>query len=670
LYHGGCDGAGRSITFLFDRPKGKNMFNFRSALITVSMLACVNAVHAAKSATILDSLLTEVQVIASKYPSKLSQTGKVVSVITQEQIQRSLGKNLGEILQESVGISIVGARSAPGSNQEVYVRGASTGNVLLLIDGFPANDPSHISSVMDWNLIDLGSLERIEIMKGGQSTLYGSDATAGVINLITRKSGSSISLQAGGFGTHAETFQLQKSLKSFHLGLALKNFQTQGFSAAANQAERDGMGQQNIRLNLGSALGKYADWDLYYQSEFYQASLDGGPFMDERDYTAKASNHAFRGQFHRQFTQGDLFVRLFHDITHRFFRNDSTDIPINAYANYSESSYVGINQGAETYVKWKLPFGIQSIAGIEYRNQATSQSDFSISGYGRYDSPALAASLANIQLLGTYITFEKHQADVWGFELGGRLNNHSLYGNNFTYHVNPYVYLWPKGKWFMNYYSSFKAPSLYQLYSPYGNQSLKAEQGKTFEVGYEQQLGKFYVRLVGFQQAVQDGIVFQSIDVDPYGRYFNVTKQNTKGLELEARYARKGFSTEFAYTYLDGQMNQMNNGRDSTYSSLIRRPKHQLSLRLNQQVTKKWSASFYAQYVGERPDYYYDDATYQTQGVTLSGYVWTELQSTYVLNKQWRVQALLKNLLNQAPVELYGYSGQARNVQISLFGIF
>ena len=430
------------------------------------------------------------------------------------------------------------------------------------------------------------------------------------------------------------------------------------------------MGQQNIRVNLGSTIGKHADWDLYYQSEFYQASLDGGPFMDERDYTAKASNHAFRGQFHQQFVKGDLFVRLFQDITHRFFRNDSTDIPANAWSNYSESAYLGLNQGAEGYVKWKLPAGIQTVAGVEFRNQSTAQSDYSISAYGRYDSPALAASLANIQLLGTYLTFEKHQEDVWGLELGGRLSNHSLYGNNFTYHVNPYVYVWPKGKLFANYYSSFKAPSLYQLYSPYGNKDLKAEQGKTFEAGFEQNFGALYVRLVGFQQDVQNGIVFQSIAVDPYGRYANVSKQNTSGIELEARYTWKGFAAELGYTYLDGKMHNQIDGKDTTYSSLIRRPKNQLSLRVNQQVTKRWSASVYAQYVGERTDYYYDDATYQTQSVILPGYVWTELQSTYALNKRWRVQAILKNVLNQMPTEMYGYSGQPRNLQLSLLGTF
>jgi vitamin B12 transporter len=80
--------------------------------------------------------------------------------------------------------------------------------------------------------------------------------------------------------------------------------------------------------------------------------------------------------------------------------------------------------------------------------------------------------------------------------------------------------------------------------------------------------------------------------------------------------------------------------------------------------------SAYAQYVGDRLDYYYDDASYQTKEVTLKGYVWTELQSSYALSANWRVQVLLKNVFNQAPVELYGYSGQPRNLQCSLLGRF
>jgi vitamin B12 transporter len=103
-------------------------------------------------------ILEEVEVSAPKLAGKLARTGKVLTLITADQIRASLGKSLGELLQEQVGISVVGARSAPGSNQEIYVRGANTGHVLLLMDGFPLNDPSHISQVMDWNLINLANI--------------------------------------------------------------------------------------------------------------------------------------------------------------------------------------------------------------------------------------------------------------------------------------------------------------------------------------------------------------------------------------------------------------------------------------------------------------------------------------------------------------------------------
>jgi vitamin B12 transporter len=160
------------------------------------------------------------------------------------------------------------------------------------------------------------------------------------------------------------------------------------------------------------------------------------------------------------------------------------------------------------------------------------------------------------------------------------------------------------------------------------------------------------------------------LDVEPYGRYENVSKQKTQGLELEVRYAWKGFSTELGYTYLDGKMQQQVNGKDTTYSSLIRRPKHQGSLRLNQTISKKWSTSIYAQYVGNRMDYYYDDASFQTKEVALKSYVWTELQVSYAFSAKWRLQFLWKNVLNQIPEELYGYSGQPSNLQVSLMGRF
>src|ERR1044071_6291835 len=132
--------------------------------------------------------LDEVVLTANKYPKKQSETGKVVTVITRERLERSSGRTLEEVLNTVVGTTIVGANNNYGNTVRTSIRGSSDGNVLILVDGIPVNDPSVNKNYFDLNFFLIDQVERIEILKGGQSTLYGSDAVAGVINIITRKS--------------------------------------------------------------------------------------------------------------------------------------------------------------------------------------------------------------------------------------------------------------------------------------------------------------------------------------------------------------------------------------------------------------------------------------------------------------------------------------------------
>ena len=624
------------------------------------------------------TLLDEVEVSAPKLAGKLARTGKVLTLITAEQIRASMGKSLGELLQEQVGISVVGARSAPGSNQEIYVRGANTGHVLLLMDGFPLNDPSHISQVMDWNLINLANIQKIEIIKGGQSTLYGSDAMSAVINLVSKKNEQDVTsgtwlVQGGGFGTYATQLQVNTSLAQNRFGISFQNYSTEGFSAAKDsvkKGENDGMRQQSLSLTWARPIGKRSMIDVNYQALFYQGNLDAGPFMDDRDYTSKAKSNSLRFQWQYRGKSSDLFIRGFRDVIDRTFRNDSTFIPMNAWSNYSESVYKGINQGAEAYLKGRFLNQIEFVIGTEYKHQATQQSDFSISSYGRYDAPKLSENMANQSVLGSYLTIQKHWDLKFGLELGGRWNRQSTFGDFSTVNVNPYWKYSKSGKAFFNFYTSFKTPSLYQLFSPYGNLILRPEQGTTYELGFEQNFGIFHARVVGFQNEVKDGIVFQSIDVEPYGKYVNVSKQNTRGLELELSFKMKKWALNTSYTYLHGNMSNKIDGKDSTYSSLIRRPSNQIQTRIQYQANARFSISLLAQFVGERKDYFYDESVYSSVPKTLKSYVWTEIQLGCRISKNLNASLLIKNVMDQDVVELYGYTGQRRNVQASLMWNF
>ena len=639
----------------------------------------IPSVHLApNSARDTVTILEEVEVSAPKLAGKLARTGKVLTLINAEQIRASLGKSLGELLQEQVGISVVGARSAPGSNQEIYVRGANTGHVLLLMDGFPLNDPSHISQVMDWNLINLANIQKIEIIKGGQSTLYGSDAMSAVINLVSKKStqdatSGSLLFQAGEFGTYGTQFQVNTRVAKNRFGISLQNYSTDGFSAAkdsSRKAENDGMRQQSLSLTWSRPIGKRSLIDVNYQALFYQGNLDAGPFMDDRDYTSKAKSNSIRLQWQYQLNHGDLFVRAFQDVIDRVFRNDSTYIPLNAWSNYSESTYKGVNHGIEAYLKGTFSNQIDYVLGAEYKNQSTQQSDFSISSYGRYDSPQLAQNIANQSIFGTYLTFQKKWNSNVGLEIGGRWNRQSTFGDFSTVNVNPYWTYSKSGKAFFNFYTSFKTPSLYQLFSPYGNLLLEPEQGKTFEIGLEQSMGNFHARLVGFQNEVKDGIVFQSISVEPYGKYGNVSQQTTRGLEAELSFSKKNWTGNVSYTYLNGTMLNKIDGKDSTYSSLIRRPTSQLQARVIFRAHAKLNFSMMAQFVGERKDYFYDESIYSTVPKVLKSYLWTEWQVAYQISQNLNTSLMVKNLLGQEIVELYGYTGQSRNIQASLLWKF
>jgi vitamin B12 transporter len=611
-----------------------------------------------------DSTLADVTISAPKYPEKLARSGKVVSVISAEMIQANQGKSLGELLQQSVGVAVVGARSAPGTNQEIYVRGANTGHVLLLMDGFPLNDPSHISSVMDWNLIPLANIERIEILKGGQSTLYGSDAMAAVINLVTKKNvkGINIVLQGGGLGTHQEQISWSTTQGNNQLQIQAQNYATDGFSSAQiaqGNAEADGFKQQSWGLKWGRDMGKNGNLDFSYSSQLYQGNLDNGPFVDDRDFASKATSHSFRAQYQAK----NWTVRAFQDLIHREFRNDSSDVAANAYSKFSLSSYAGLNQGLEAFVKIPVKENATLLIGSEYRSQKTEQSDFSISDYGPYVSPDLSDKQKTQQIMGTYATFQQSWGK-FGYEVGTRWNTQSTFGNYFTYNLNLYWAISQTAKFFGNYYTSFKTPSIYQLASPYGNLDLQPEQGKTIEFGAEKKLKAWKIRAVAFENQVNQGIVFQSMDVEPYGKYQNVSQQKTQGIEFEIGFQSAKFQADFNYTYLKGEMVD----RDSTYSSLIRRPSNAWNLNLQAKISKKWSAGLTNQFVGQRTDYFYDESSYSVKANPMSAYLWTDVSVYYQVNSKWKISALLKNALNQEITEITGYSGQPRNVQISLAG--
>ena len=166
--------------------------------------------------------LANTTVTANKIEQKQNTTGKVVTIITSAQLNARAGQSVAQVLSEQAGLNLPGALSNAGTVPSIYMRGASSGRTLILVDGAPVGDPSMISNEFDLNLVPIEQVERIEILKGAQSTMYGSDAIGGVINIITKAKAKKIwtgSFATGSYGTrnldiqHANTFRKKKLIQ-------------------------------------------------------------------------------------------------------------------------------------------------------------------------------------------------------------------------------------------------------------------------------------------------------------------------------------------------------------------------------------------------------------------------------------------------------------------------
>ena len=502
--------------------------------------------------------LDEVVVTANKYPQKLSSTGKVLTVINRDQLERNTGRTLAQVLNEQAGIVINGAQGPLGTNQLVYMRGAGTANTLILIDGVPANDASGVTAEFDINHFSIDQIERVEILKGAQSVLYGSDAVAGVINIITKKQGANKPLGAnatvagGSYGTFKGSAGIGGKTKALSYNLQYSRLQSDGFSAAYDetknkQFDNDGFKQDVLGINLGLQATK--NWQLraYGQYGKYKADIDDGALADDKNNTLKNKNLQLTLGSINTFKAGSLHVNLNLNNTERKL-DDEKNVPAdpNDYDPF-HGVYKGKSLFAEAYTNLNLATHAGLLVGTDFRGQKANIE----TSYGNLGEDSLKSD----QESGYASLFLK---DLAGFnaELGARYTHHSVFGSAFTWSFNPSYVINRQVKLFANIASGFRAPSLYNLASEYGNAGLKPEKSMSYEGGvqYINTNNTVNMRVTWFNRVIKDVIIFKSLFVAPYGKYDNADKQKDHGFELEAILRpAAGWNITANYAFTDGR---------------------------------------------------------------------------------------------------------------------
>ena len=614
-----------------------------AALIIGSQLLA-QPVPASREGDTTSKAMDEVVITANKFPQKEKGTGKVITVITKEQIEQSGGKDLSQLLNEQAGVIINGATSNRGTYKSIYMLGATSAYTLILLDGVPLNDPTGVGGTFDLRLLSLDNIERIEILKGSQSTLYGSSAVAGVINIISKKPANAKPqlkglITYGSYNSFKSNVNLSQKAKWLEYDINYMYNRTDGISEAKDTTgksgfDKDGFTQHALQAIVGINVTDKLKFSPYYRFTQFKGGYDDDAFIDAPDhYTASLVNTGLIG--HYLYKTGTVHFNYGYDFTKRDYISQYGDYPTKGKFNQ-----------AEVYIDQHLNNNVQLLAGANYQNY-------------RITDPDTANSITSL-----YASLFLKSTRGLNVELGGRFNHHNQYGTNFTYSFNPSYLIHDNLKLFINITSGFRIPSITELFGPYGaNPNLKPEKSNNQEAGLQTALLNKRLQFVitGFNRTINDVIIYEN------NGYENRDKQHDFGAQLEASYSvNKQINIKINYAYVDGKITQKLPGKDTAYNNLIRRPKNNVQLFVSYRVNKDFLISSSLQVTGKRVDTYFDPVSFISKPVNLKSYALLNLYAEYsFLKKKLNLFADVKNITdNKNYYEIYGYNVQGLNATV------
>lgn len=584
--------------------------------------------------------LDNVVISATKNDQKQSQTGKVVTIIGRDVLDRSHGRSLTDLLNEQAGLIVGGGTVNAGANKSLFIRGAGSGYAVILIDGIPMNNPASIGATFDLRMFSIDQIDRIEILKGGQSTIYGSDAVAGVVNIITKKgsSGGNSVYGVGSFGTYNTykgTVGMNYGSKDFSYNIAYTQTKTDGISDAANPVnnttvfDKDGSKTAAVNANFSLQATEKFSVSPFLRYFYGNYNTDLGVFKDSETTFIKLKH--FNGGVNSKYDFGSGKINL----------------------NYSyENSQLADPAGFVPFAEGKM-----HLIDVFYNQKIGSKLDVLVGLDNR--ATRLSTSLkASTNQFSTYASVFMHDLSIFNLEIGGRYNKAKAYGENYTYNITPSINIIKEIKLFGTVSTAFKAPNLDYVFSPYGgNLNLVPEESKNYEAGvnfsFEDQ--KYTLRAAGFKRNLTNAIVYVG------NGYINQLSQKVKGFEIEPAAKLGIFNLRGYAAYVEGNEYTYLTGTVLDY--LFRRPKNVYGFNAGVQATKDFFISANIKYNSKSYD-----ADYNTGNVvTLKAYKLLGVYAEYTLiNKQLRLFADMKNVLNEKYTEIYGYNSMGFNMNAGL----
>ena len=460
-------------------------------------LACMGWTVKAQD-TLKTVQLDEVVITGTKSEIPVEKSGKSIFKITSKDIEESGGRSVADLLNNVPGLQMDGNFGPLGTNISYFVRGASSKRTLVLIDGVPFNDPSGIDQTYDLRLLNLNQVESIEILKGGLSTLYGTGAAAGVINITLKKAekdglSGGVGVTYGSFNTLTHNLNLSEKVGKFNYLFNVGYKRSDGFSAALDESgienfDDDGYEGFNTLAKIGYEVSENFSLSFTQSVDDFGYDFDAAGFVDSPDNTADYRQLRYGLSSKIKLGQTTVSTDLFLSKLNRFF-----DTPAGFFPT---TEYDADNLQGEILADRNLRDDLKLIGGINFQKLSYTQPD---------------VEEVDFNLVDPFVTLIYDKSD-FNVQVGGRLNRHSEYGSNFVYNINPSYLLALNSfdlKIFSSYSTSFITPSLFQLFGPFGaNPALDPEESQSIEGGASLYGDSFNFEAVYFRRADENLIIY------------------------------------------------------------------------------------------------------------------------------------------------------------------
>ena len=567
---------------------------------------------------------TEMVVTATTTEEDLNKVPSTTFVVTDKDIKEKAQWSLIDALRDVPGLYI--RSNGPfGGSTTLTMRGTQSGQTMLMLDGVRMADPISTNGAMDMANLLTGGIGQVEVVQGPQSTLYGSDAMAGVINIRTRRGqGTPTGWASVGFGSH-NTWQgvagTQGQLDRFNFMVAGTGISTDGISKTTAGTEDDAYSSYQFNGRLGFDIND--NTEVYFIGYYNKADTDydgyvNGKYTDTEDNVKTTSYTSILGLTNAPFAWWN------HKLT---FSYGSVDRDYSDKSDYT--SYL-------TTIDWRHNLLYQDINTLTLGfNWQQEQGDYSTT----WDS-------VDKKTVDTTSFFAQDQLKVLEglYLLGGvRQDNNDDFDDEFTWRVGASYTIAASDTTFKGTYGTgFKAPSLYQLYSPYGSKDLEPEKSKGWDVGVVQLLWEKRIRLgLTYFNIQTDNLI--SFDMNTW-KYNNLDEVKSQGVEFFAQaQLLPWFGVDASWTYTDAQ--DESTDKDLTYSP---KDKGTLGVRFSP-WDNRLNIRVWGLYVGDR----YSDAANTTK---VDSYITVNASATYKLLNWLSVYGNVINLFDEDYVEIQDYN--------------